>query len=342
MYSFMNDYSEGAHPRVLKALFDSNAEQAEGYGLDRYSLEAQEIIKDAAGHSDADVHFIPGGTQTNLISMSAFLRPYEAVVSAVSGHIEVHETGAIEYTGHKIIGMPTNNGKITPDDIKTAVDLHTDEHMVKPRLVYISDTTELGTVYTKAELESICAFCRERSLLLYLDGARLGPALCSSDVTLKDLAKLTDAFYIGGTKNGALMGEALVIINDDLKKDFRFNIKQKGGMLAKGRVLGLQFLELMRDGLYYELASHANSMAKILRDAIAGEGFSFLTDSPSNQIFPILPDKLIDKLKEEYQFYIWSRIDSDNSCIRLVTSWATPEEEAHSFAERLKGLCAGA
>lgn len=339
MHSFMNDYGEGAHPRILKALSDTNAAQTHGYGLDSYSDKARELIKEAIGAGGADIHFIPGGTLANLIAASAFLKPYEAVVSAVTGHIEVHETGAVESTGHKIIGVAAPDGKLRPHDVKTVLDLHTDEHMVKPRLVYISDTTELGTVYSKAELEYLSAFCREYKLLLYLDGARLGSALCCSDVTLEDIARFADAFYIGGTKNGALLGEALVILNDALKADFRFHIKQKGALLAKGRVLGLQFLELFRDGLFFELARHANSMADILRGAIAGQGFSFLSESPSNQIFPILPDNLIDMLKEEYLFYTWSKTDSAHSCIRLVTSWATEREAAEAFAKRFKELC---
>ncbi len=341
MYSFKCDYGEGAHPRILRALYDTNMEQTEGYGLDIYCLMAKDVLKEVIGRSDVDIHFIPGGTQTNIIAISAFLRPHEAVVSAVTGHIEVHETGAVESTGHKIIGVSTGDGKLRPDDIITVLDIHTDEHMVKPRLVYISDTTELGTVYSKKELEALSSFCRENALLLYLDGARLGSALCCSDLSLMDVAELTDAFYIGGTKNGALFGEALVVCSDALKADMRFLIKQKGALLAKGRIMGLQFLELFRDGLFFELARHANSMADILRKAITQTGFSFLTDSASNQIFPILPDKLAERLMEYYQFYIWSKTDSDNSSVRLVTSWATRREDAEAFAEKLKELCIG-
>lgn len=340
MYSFSCDYSEGAHQRILSALFDTNMEQTEGYGLDKYSLLAQDAIREKIGRGDVDIHFIPGGTQTNMIAISAFLRPYEAVVSAATGHINVHETGAIESTGHKVLVVATGDGKLSPELIRPVVELHSDEHMVKPRLVYISDTTELGTVYSRSELEALGAFCRKNGLLLYLDGARLGSALCSSgcDADLGIIARFADAFYIGGTKNGALFGEALVIVNDALKRDFRFHIKQKGALLAKGRMLGLQFYELFRGDLFFELARHANETAGLLRSAIASEGFSFLADSPSNQVFPILPDVIIDKLKEQYDFHIWSRVDESSSCIRLVTSWATPRKAVETFAQTLKAL----
>lgn len=341
MYSFSCDYSEGAHPDILKALLETNMEQSDGYGLDRYSSAAADAIKNKIGRTDAAVHFIPGGTQTNLIAISAFLKPHEAVISALSGHIEVHETGAIESIGHKILGVDTKTGKICPEDIKPVLAFHTDEHMVKPRLVYISNTTELGTIYNKSELEALSSFCREHGLLLYMDGARLGSALCCNgcDLSLSDIAHLCDAFYIGGTKNGALFGEALVICSDPLKKDFRFYIKQKGALLAKGRMLGLQFYELFREGLFFELARHANKTADILRGAITAQGFSFLSDSPSNQMFPILLDGLVEQLKKEYQFHVWSKPDPQHTCIRLVTSWATPIEQAESFAARFKELC---
>lgn len=341
MYSFLSDYSEGAHPNILKALIDSNLEQTEGYGLDKYSLAAADVIKKRINCRDTDIQFIPGGTQTNTIAISSFLRPHEAVVSARSGHIEVHETGAIESSGHKILGIETKTGKICPADIKPVLEYHSDEHMVKPRLVYISNTTELGTVYNKKELEDLSGFCRQNGLLLYMDGARLGSALVCSEcgLTLGDIAALCDAFYIGGTKNGALLGEALVICSDSLKKDFRYYIKQKGALIAKGRMLGIQFYELFRGDLFFELARHANETAGILRGAIAEQGFAFLSDSPSNQIFPILPDTLVQKLRKEYQFHIWSKTDTQHTCIRLVTSWATPQEEALSFAKRFKELC---
>ncbi len=338
MISFKNDYSEGAHPRILEALAATNLEQAEGYGLDRFCMEAAGLLHQAMGRKDADVHFVPGGTQTNLIALSAFLRPHEAAVAAKTGHIAVHETGAIEATGHKVFVVDSPDGKLTPALIAPALDFHTDEHMVKPRLVYVSNSTELGTVYGRKELENLRRFCLERGLLLFVDGARLGSALCvpGCGLDLPAMADLSDAFYIGGTKNGALIGEALVISTPSLKEDFRFHLKQRGAMLAKGRLLGIQFAELFRDGLYFELAMHANRMADRLREAIGEAGFPFLVDSPSNQVFPIFPNRLIGKLQEDFDFHVWSNVDEGHSSIRLVTSWATREESVEAFIGKLK------
>ena len=338
MYSFKNDYSEGAHPQILRALIDTNLEQVEGYGEDRYTLQAVKLLKQRIKVNDIDIHLLSGGTQTNLTALSAFLRPHEAVIAANTGHILVHETGAIEGTGHKIISIEVRDGKLDPVHIKAALEEHTDEHMVKPKLVYISNPTEIGSIYTKSELEQLSQFCRENNLYLYVDGARLGSALCSeeNDMELSDLCMLVDAFYIGGTKNGALMGEALVICRDSLKEDFRFHMKQKGALLAKGRLLGIQFLELFRDNLYFDLAKHANRMACLLRNKISQAGYPFLTHSPSNQIFPILPNWLITQLQEKYSFYIWSKVDAHNSAIRLVTSWATKEDAVLKFIEDMK------
>ncbi|EGW36981.1 aminotransferase class I/II-fold pyridoxal phosphate-dependent enzyme [Desulfosporosinus sp. OT] len=338
MYSFKNDYSEGAHPRILNALTGTNFEQIDGYGEDSYTQKAVEMLKQRIGRNDIDIHLLTGGTQTNLIAISAFLRPHEAVIAANTGHILVHETGAIEATGHKIISIEVSDGKLDYLHIKTVLDSHTDEHMVKPKLVYISNPTEIGTIYQKDELEQISSFCKDNNLFLFMDGARLGSALCSEENNLKlsDLGTLVDAFYIGGTKNGALLGEALVICTDQLKEDFRFHMKQKGALLAKGRLLGIQFVELFRDNLYFDLAKHANKMAGLLRDAIDKAGFKFLVDSPSNQLFPILPDRLISELQRNYSFYVWSKVDADNSAIRLVTSWATKEEAVLAFIEDMK------
>lgn len=338
MYSFKNDYSEGTHERILKALIESNLEQTEGYGEDFYTQKAIELMKERIGCSDVDIHLFVGGTQTNLTVISAFLRPHEAAIAANTGHILVHETGAIEATGHKVISIEVSDGKLRPEDIKPALDAHTDEHMVKPKMVYISNPTEIGSIYSKNELELLSKFCRENKLILYVDGARLGSALCSeeNDMELSDLGKLVDAFYIGGTKNGALMGEALVICNDSLKEDFRFHIKQKGALLAKGRLLGIQFLELFKDDLYFDLAKHANKMAGLLKNEISRLGYKFLIYSPSNQIFPIFSNKLIEKLQDKYCFTIWQKFDKDSSVIRLVTSWATKEEEVLGFIENLK------
>lgn len=338
MYSFKNDYSEGAHPRILNALLETNLEQDEGYGEDRYSKEAIELIKEKIGNNNVDIHFISGGTQTNLIAISAFLRPHEAAIAVSSGHILGHETGAIEATGHKILSVEGKNGKLTPADLQVVLDAHPDEHMVKPKLVYISNSTEIGSIYTKSELQELHDFCQHNHLILYMDGARLGSALCSkeNDLQLSDITKLVDAFYIGGTKNGALIGEALVIIRDSLKEDFRYHIKQKGALLAKGRLMGIQFLELFRDNLFFDLAMHANKMAGRIREELKKANIKFLTHSPSNQIFPILPNAVITELQNKYAFHIWEKVDSDSSAIRFVTSWATKEEEVTSLIEDLK------
>ncbi|MBY0147387.1 low specificity L-threonine aldolase [Neobacillus niacini] len=340
MYSFKNDYSEGAHPRILNALLETNMEQDEGYGEDRYSRKAIELIKGKIGTEDVDIHFISGGTQTNLIAISAFLRPHEAAIAVSSGHILGHETGAIEATGHKILSVVGENGKLSPSDLQGVLDGHPDEHMVKPKLVYISSSTEIGSIYSKSELQNLHDFCQRNQLILYMDGARLGSALCSeeNDLQLSDLPNLVDAFYIGGTKNGALIGEALVICRDSLKEDFRYHIKQKGALLAKGRLLGIQFLELFRDNLFFELASHANKMAGRIREELVKSNITFLTHSPSNQIFPILPNAVISKLQNNYAFHIWEKVDSDSSAIRFVTSWATKEEEVTSLIEDLKRI----
>lgn len=340
MYSFKNDYSEGAHPRILETLIKSNMEQLDGYGEDRYTLKAEELLREKIGRNDINIHLISGGTQTNLIAISAFLRPHEAAIAVNTGHILVHETGAIEATGHKVISIEGCDGKINPSHIKPALEVHTDEHMVKPKLVYISNPTEIGSIYTKNEMEELSRFCRQNNLILYVDGARLGSALVSeeNDLSLSDLANLVDAFYIGGTKNGALIGEALVICNDALKEDFRFYIKQKGGLLAKGRLLGIQFLELFIDNLYFDLAKHANGMAKLLKEEISKAGYPFLTNSPSNQIFPILPNVLIEKLQEKYSFFVWQKMNEESSVIRLVTSWATKKEKVLDFISDIKNF----
>ncbi|MBT2728336.1 aminotransferase class I/II-fold pyridoxal phosphate-dependent enzyme [Bacillus sp. ISL-75] len=340
MYSFKNDYSEGAHPRILNALIESNLVQVDGYGEDQFSQKAVELLKERMGRTDVDIHLLSGGTQTNLIAISAFLRPHEAAMAASTGHILGHETGAIEATGHKVLSIETENGKLTPSDVQAVLDGHPDEHMVKPKLVYISNSTEIGSIYNRSELVQLSDFCKKNHLILYMDGARLGSALCSTenDLQLSDLPTLVDAFYIGGTKNGALIGEALVICKDSLKEDFRYHMKQKGALLAKGRLLGTQFLELFRDNLFFDLAAHANKMATILRDEISKANIPFLTHSPSNQIFPILPNALISELENHYAFHIWEKVDTDYSAIRLVTSWATKEEEVAAFLEDLKKL----
>lgn len=340
MYSFKNDYSEGAHPRILEALMNANLTQSEGYGLDSHSEAAAASITKQLGREDVDIHILVGGTQTNLLAIASALRPYQAAISAATGHINVHETGAIEGTGHKVLALPAADGKLTPALVQACLGEHTDEHMVQPKLVYISDSTEIGTIYKKAELEALSHCCRQHGLYLFLDGARLGSALTSkeNDLTLADIAALTDAFYIGGTKNGALLGEALVISHPDLKKDFRFMLKNRGAMLAKGFIAGIQFEEMFRDNLFFELAEHANEAAETLRKGISALGYSFDSDSPTNQLFPIFPDSVIRGLEKEFGFNEMGKPDSSHTVIRLVTSWATPVQAVEHFLEVLKSL----
>ncbi len=330
----MDDYSEGCHPRILELLAETNREQQEGYGEDRWSREARQLIREKSSCPEAEVFFVSGGTQANLIVIAASLRPHESVIAVDSGHINVHEAGAIEATGHRINSVPGENGKIRVADIQTVLDGHGDvPHMVKPKMVYISNSTEIGTCYRKGELEDLAAFCREKELFLFMDGARLGSALCTegNDLSLADVAGLTDVFYIGGTKNGALLGEAVVITNNTLKKDFPFHLKQHGALTAKGRLLGIQFLALFRDDLFFELATHANRMAGRLATAIRAKDYPFLVETRSNQVFPVFPDKLIERLAERYEFHIWQRIDDNHSAIRLVTSWATELRAVEQF-----------
>jgi threonine aldolase len=337
-YNFKNDYSEGAHPRILKALTKTNLNQEEGYGQDSYCIEAIEVIRQKIKNPNADIHFVSGGTQANLIVIASILKPYESVIATDTGHIAVHEAGAIESTGHKVNIVETKNGKLNPQNIESVITLHKDEHMVKPKLVFISNSTETGNIYYKNELEELSCFCKQNKLFLYLDGARLGSALTSeqNDLTLSELSKYLDIFYIGGTKNGALLGEGIVINNEQLKENFRFHLKQKGALLAKGKILGIQFLELFKDDLFFKLGKHANLMAAKISKSIKDLDYKFLTDPVSNQIFPILPNELIEELSKKYKFYVWSKINDHNSAIRLVTSWATKEEIVDTFISELK------
>jgi threonine aldolase len=339
-YLFFDDYSEGAHPRILETLGNTNLVQELGYGEDSICLEAARLVKEKVRDREADVYFVSGGTQANFIALASMLKPYESVVAVTTAHINTHEAGAVEATGHKIHGVKGLSGKITPEAIRDIAAQHTDEHMVKPKVVFISHATEIGTAYEKRELEAVSKTCKELNLYLYLDGARLGSALASSgaDITLADLPKLVDMFYIGGTKNGALVGEAIVIVNPELRENFRFYLKQRGALLAKGRVLGAQFVELFKDDLFFELARHANSLAGKLSRGMGDCGYGFLTPSSTNQIFPILPNVVINRLKEKYGFYVWSKIDETNSAVRLVTSWATNEESVGEFLEDLKKI----
>ncbi|SRR6056297_267567 len=337
LYSFKNDYSEGAHPKILKALSENNMNQEDGYGEDSHCLRAAEIIRKRIGNPDASVHFVAGGTQANLIVISSILKPYESVISADSGHINGHETGAVEATGHKINTIQSTDGKLTPAGIRAVLKEHYFEHMVKPQMVYISNSTEVGTFYTKKELMSVSECCKEEGLHLFADGARLGSALCAqgNDLTLEEFSSLVDAFYIGGTKNGALIGEAIVINKEALKPCFRYAMKQRGALLAKGRILGVQFEELLKEDLFFKLADHANKMAAKLTEGIKGLGYGFMAQSATNQIFPILPDEVIKEMMERYGFYEWERLDQGSTAIRLVTSWATKPEAVEGFIKDL-------
>jgi len=340
MYSFMNDYSEGAHPRILELLAKSNLEQNVGYGEDIHCNRARDYIKKLILNDNVDIHFIPGGTQTNLLVISSFLRPYQCVIAADTGHINVHETGAIEATGHKVVTVPSLNGKLTPSDIQKSLDYHANEHMVKPKMVYISNSTELGTIYTKDELMSIHEICKHNELILFLDGARIGAALTckKNDMELADIAELVDVFYIGGTKNGALLGEALVICREDLKEDFRYLIKQRGAMMAKGFVIGMQFEALFQDNLFFKLGTHANEMSERIAKVLEECGYEFYAPPCTNQLFPILPNSILDKLSEEFVYSIEAKVDENNSAVRFVTSWATTKESVDKISEFFKAI----
>ena len=335
-YSFFNDYSEMAHPKVLEALSAVGRKQFEGYGLDEYSIRAGELIKAKISASSADVHFISGGTHANLTVISSALRPHEAVIAPESGHIFVHETGAIEATGHKVCTVKGYDGKLRAGDIEAAVIAHEDEHMVLPRIVYISQSTENGTVYTKAELGAISANCRKNGLYLFIDGARLGAALNSSacDLSYADIADMADVFYVGGTKNGALFGEAIVICADALKTDFRYSLKHRGALLAKGAVIGVQFEALFKDGLYDDLAQHADSMATKLALGIKEAGYGFMYPVEANQLFPVFPREVAAELRRLYGFYDWGT-PGEMAAVRIVTSWATPDSAVEEFIDDL-------
>jgi len=337
-YSFLDDYSEGCHPAILKALAQSNLSQQTAYGNDDYSEAARALIHSKLNHADASIYFVAGGTLANLIIIASLLRPHEAVISASSGHIALRETGAIEATGHKIITVDKEDGKLTSGDIRRTLSENAmAPHMAKPRLVYISNATETGRIYTKSELEDLSRVCRDNNLILFLDGARLGVAVTSkvNDVTLADLARLTDVFWIGGTKAGALIGEAIVINRPEFAEDFQFHIKQRGALLAKGRLLGIQFQELFGRDLFYTASEYANGLAEKLSSAIVKAGHELQSLTETNQVFPILPNELIKSLEEHFRFYNWQPHDETHSVLRLVTSWATDETQVESFISRL-------
>ena len=333
MIRFGSDYQEGAHPRILKRLAEVNFEQSPGYGEDEFCAEARRLIREKCAAPEADVQFLVGGTQTNFTLLAAALRPHQGVIAADSGHIAVHETGAVEACGHKVIELPAVNGKLAAGQVSEYCRRHfaddSHEHMVMPGAVYISNPTELGTLYTRGELNALRGVCDHWNLTLYLDGARLGCGLASPDneLDLPFLASVCDAFSIGGTKQGALFGEALVLLRDDLKRDFRYILKQRGGMLAKGWLLGLQFAELMRDGLYEELSDHAIHLAMRIRRALREANVSFLVDSPTNQQFPIFTNEQVRRLSAKYAFSDIRPLDDGRTAVRICTSWATRPED---------------
>ncbi len=332
MIRFESDYLEGALPEIMSRLIETNYEQTAGYGADPYCRAAREKIRLECNAFDADVHFLVGGTQANLTVISAALRPHQGVMAAGTAHIEVHETGAIEACGHKVITLPTAAGKINAADVRDCVLRHradeSFEHMVQPAMVYISQPTETGTVYTLPELEEMSRVCRELGILLFVDGARMSCALaCEGTPALPDLARLCDVFYIGGTKHGALFGEAVVIKNEAIKKDFRYIIKQRGGMFAKGRLLGLQFDTLFTDGLYYRIGRREVAQAARLGAAFAAKGIEFAYPSPTNQVFPILSKPQLDALSEKYSFSVQSQLPDGGAVTRFCTSWASKESD---------------
>lgn len=336
-YLFFGDYSEGAHPLLLKALLETNQEQVLTYGEDCFSEKAIQLIREKINNPEADVYFVSTGTQANLVGISWLLKTYESVIAVESGHICVHEAGAIEATGHKVHTVPGQNGKLTPQAAQEIIDKHDMDQMVKPRAVYLSQATEVGTVYNQAELLALTEFCKKNNLYLYIDGARLGHALMieNSDIDLPLIAQVADIFYIGGTKNGGLMGEAMVITHPELKAYFRFHLRQRGALLAKARTVSVQFIEFFKGNLYFDLARHANNMALRLARGIEKNGYDWLIAPSTNQLFPILPNDLIEKLHVHYGFYQWSKVDEHHSAIRLVTSWATPLEAVDQFIEYL-------
>lgn len=341
MISFESDYIAGAHPKVLERLAQTNMEPLSGYGTDRYCESAREKIKSACECPQADVHFLVGGTQTNAIVISAMLKEYEGVIAAKTGHVSLHEAGAIEYTGHKVLEIEQENGKISADCLKAYIETfygdENHEHMVFPGMVYISHPTEYGTLYNKKELMQLSEICREYEIPLYMDGARLGYGLMSSetDVTLSDIASLCDVFYIGGTKVGALCGEAVVFTKENTPKHFMTMIKQKGALLAKGRVLGVQFDTLFTDGLYFEIAGHAIRMAEKLKDMLRKKGYEFYIESPTNQQFIVIENKKLDELKETVAVSFWEKYDESHTVIRLATSWSTTQEDMEKLEEVL-------
>lgn len=342
MIDFRSDYLEGAHQSVLDRLAAYNMQQSLGYGEDDHCARAADRIRELVACPTADVHFVSGGTQANLTVISAILRPHQGVLSAITGHISEHEAGAIEATGHKVLVLPEVEGRISPQDVEAFVDSHyadaSFEHWVQPGMVYISNTTERGGTYSKAQLTALSDTCKKLNLPLFIDGARLGYALAEEGTDLKftDLPKLCDVFALGGTKQGALFGEAIVVVNEQIKKDFRYIIKQKGGMLAKGWLLGLQFEALLEGNRYLDLSAQANRLATTFRDALLGVGVAFLTPSNTNQQFPILQNSVLDSLKDKYGWSTIKKVDDARTAVRFCFSWARTESDLNSLLRDMK------
>ena len=336
------DYTTGAHPKILEALVNTNAEGCPGYGVDLHCERAAAMLRELCQAPEAGVHFLVGGTQANTTVIAAALRPHQGVVCAATGHITGHETGAIEATGQTVLALPAAEGKITARQIDQYCQDHFDneawEHMVQPGMVYLSLPTELGTVYSLAELEEIAAVCRRWRLPLFVDGARLAAGLAASDVALPDLARLCDVFYLGGTKAGLLFGEAVVIPNPDLDHDFRSLITQHGGMLAKGRLLGVQFEAFLTDHLFEEIGRQEVAQAMRLREAFLAKGWDLFVDSASNQQFPILPNGAVAVLRHKYSFEVWEKVDQAHTAVRFCTSWSTTDADVDALIADIRGL----
>ena len=333
MVSFECDYIAGAHPEILKRLAETNMESLPGYGMDHYTASAKEKIKAACGCPDADVEFLVGGTQTNSVIISTMLKDWEGVIAAKTGHVSVHEAGAIEYTGHEVLEVEQTDGKIRPETLSAYLAAYyadgSHEHMTFPGMVYVSHPTEYGTLYTKAELEGIAAVCREYGLRLFLDGARLAYGLMSrnTDLTLQDIARLCDVFYIGGTKAGALCGEAVVFTKGNMPAHFLTSVKKRGALLAKGRLPGIQFDALFTNDLYFRIGKHAVDMAEKMKDIFRARGIPFFIDSPTNQQFVILENERADRIAERVAFEIWEKPDKDHTVVRFATGWSTTDED---------------
>lgn len=340
MLHFDSDYMEGAHPKIMARLMETNLDQTPGYGCDSYSKEAADLVRKACGCPDALVQFLVGGTQTNSTVIDALLRRHEGVMAADSGHINVHEAGAVEAWGNKVLALPSHEGKVWADEVDSYVSaFYADgsyDHMVFPGMLYISFPTELGTLYSLAELEALSSVCHKHNIPLFIDGARLGYGLAASpDVTLKDIARLADVFYIGGTKVGALFGEAVVAPNPELLPHFFTLVKQHGALLAKGRLSGVQFATLFTDNLYFEISKNAIKQAMRVKQALKDKGFEPYVDSPTNQQFFVIPNSEIKRISEFATFEVWSPIGDDRSMVRFVTSWATTDAQIEEFVSKL-------